>query len=74
MRVPYVARIPLRLVVDLVPPETVERMPEDDYAELLGCPIPRLALAPFEASTPAKIRLALIALVERAAHPISVAS
>jgi len=74
LRVPYVARIPLRLVVDLVPPETVERMPEDDYAELLGCSIPRLALAPFEASTPAKIRLALIALVESAAHPISVAS
>ena len=55
-------------------PETVERIPEDDHAELLGRSIPRLALAPFEASTPAKIRLAFIALVERAAHPISVAS
>jgi len=74
VRVPFVARIPLRLVVDLVAPESVERMPEDEQVEILGRFIPRLALAPFEASTPAKIRLALIALAERTANPISVAS
>jgi len=74
LRVPFASRIPLRLVVDLVPPETVERMPEDAQTELLGRAIPRLALAAFEASTPAKIRLALGALVGHASHPISVAS
>ena len=74
LRVPFIARAPLRLVVDLVPPESVERMPEDERVELLGCPVRRLALAAFEASTPAKIRLALRALAERALHPISVAS
>ena len=74
LRVPFVSRIPLRLVVDLVPPESVERMPEDEHAELLGRPVRRLALAAFEASTPAKIRLALRALAEPALHPISVAS
>jgi len=74
LRVPFLSRAPLRLVVDLVPPEMVERMPEDARAGFLGCFIPRLALAPFEASTPAKVRLALRALAEQAPHPISVAS
>ena len=74
LRLPFASRVPLRLVVDLVPPETVERMPEEAHRELLGRPIPCLSLAPFEASTPAKIRFALAALVAPAFHPISVAS
>lgn len=74
VRVPFIGRAPLRLVVDLVPPEAVERMPEAEFCELLRRPIARLALAPFEASTPAKVRLALAALVRSALHPISVAS
>jgi len=74
LRVPFVSRVPLRLVVDLVPPERVERMPEDERAEFMGRSVRRLALAAFEASTPAKIRFALRALVESVLHPISVAS
>jgi serine kinase of HPr protein (carbohydrate metabolism regulator) len=74
LRVPFVAGVPLRLVVDLVSPEAVERMPEQAVCELLQRPIPCLALAPFEASAPAKIRFALAALAQTAFHPISVAS
>jgi len=74
LRVPFVASAPLRLVVDLVSAEVVERMPEAAFCELLQSRIPRLALAPFEASTPAKVRFALAALARPAFHPISVAS
>jgi serine kinase of HPr protein (carbohydrate metabolism regulator) len=50
---------PLRLVVDLVPPEAVERLPKAAETVLLGVAIPLMQLAPFETSTPAKLRLAL---------------
>ncbi len=50
----------LMLVVDLVSQsQPIERLPEIETAELLGTPIPRLALHPFEASAPLKIALAL---------------
>jgi HPr kinase/phosphorylase len=58
-RVASVAQAPLRLVVDLVAPQAVERMPEPQHCTLLGRAIPLVALAPFEASATAKIRLAL---------------
>ena len=57
---------PLRLVVDLVAADQVERMPEPSFCELAGRRFPRLALAPFEASTAAKIRLALKTLTATA--------
>ncbi len=57
--VPSRASAPLRLVVDLVPPAEIERMPEAATCEILGHAIKRVALAPFEASAPAKLRLAL---------------
>jgi len=47
------------LVVELVDPTRVERLPEPMRENLLGVSVRRVALAPFEASTPAKIRLAL---------------
>jgi len=59
MRVPYVAAAPLRMVIDLVPSAEVERMPEPSACTLLGRSVPRLALAPFETSVAAKLRLAL---------------
>jgi serine kinase of HPr protein (carbohydrate metabolism regulator) len=59
LRVPAVASAPLRLVVDLVPAADVERMPEERTCDFLGRSVPLLALAAFEASTPAKLRLAL---------------
>lgn len=62
-RVPSLAEAPLRLVLDLVPSEHVERLPERANCEMLGHPVPRLAVAPFEASAVAKVRLALRGLV-----------
>ncbi|MBV8391636.1 MAG: HPr kinase/phosphatase C-terminal domain-containing protein [Alphaproteobacteria bacterium] len=47
------------LLVDLVPPEHVERLPEPAYEMLEGVRLPVLALTPFEASASAKLRLAL---------------
>lgn len=57
--VPTVASAPLRLVVDLVSAADIERLPEPRFCTLLDCSVPLLALAPFEASAAAKLRLAL---------------
>ena len=56
---PSMASAPLRLVVDLLPSVAIERMPLPRDCRFLGCSIPAIALAPFEASAPAKLRLAL---------------
>jgi len=53
------ARASVALLVDLVPSERIERLPEPARARLLGIDLPVLALAPFEASALAKLRLAL---------------
>ena len=58
LRLPYQAAAAVGLVVDLVPPDQVPRLPEDGVTDLLGIVIPRLLLAPFEASAVAKLRLA----------------
>jgi HPr kinase/phosphorylase len=59
---PHLASAPLALVVDLVAPHAVERLPEPGRAALCGAALPRIALAPFEASAVAKVRLAVRAL------------
>lgn len=56
--VPSVASSVLRLVVDLVATGAVERLPEPRYTRLLGLDLPLIALAPFEGSAVAKLRLA----------------
>ncbi|ALJ38726.1 aldolase [Azospirillum sp. Sp 7] len=61
MPMPTVTEVEIRLVVDLVPRDAVERLPEEEAAELLDRPVPRLALCPFDASTPAKLKLAATA-------------
>ena len=53
------AQAPLALLVDLVPADRVERLPEPAEETLLDVDLPVLALAPFEVSAPAKLRLAL---------------
>jgi HPr kinase/phosphorylase len=53
------ARGRLALLVDLVRPDQVERLPDPAREVLLGVELPKIALAPFEASTVAKLRLAL---------------
>lgn len=52
---------PVALIVDLVPAAEVERLPKPQIETLLGVAVPRLCLAAFDASTSAKIRLALSA-------------
>jgi serine kinase of HPr protein (carbohydrate metabolism regulator) len=53
------ARAPVVLLVDLVPPAAIERLPEPAREALLGVDLPVLRLAPFEASACAKLRLAV---------------
>ncbi|MBX3497951.1 MAG: HPr kinase/phosphatase C-terminal domain-containing protein [Alphaproteobacteria bacterium] len=57
------------LIVDLVDPARIERLPEAATEDLLGIALPRVALAPFEASAPAKIRLALLASGSASSSP-----
>ena len=61
------AEAPLALIADLVAPQHVERLPEPRSETILGLAIPLIALAPFEASAPAKLRLALARLSSRTA-------
>ena len=53
------SRAPLALLVDLVAASHIERLPEPAGETLLEVDLPVLALAPFEASAAAKLRLAL---------------
>lgn len=57
---PYRSAARLVLAVDLVPPADVPRYPLDSLATLFfGLAVPTLRLAPFEASAPVKLILAL---------------
>ena len=49
----------LSLVVQLVTPDLIERLPEGASWNYLGVEIPMIMLAPFEASAAAKLRLAV---------------
>jgi serine kinase of HPr protein (carbohydrate metabolism regulator) len=71
--VPSVALAPLRLVLDLMPSAEIERMPLPRDCYFLGCSIRVMALAPFEASAPAKLRLALRSLVPGSTPEIAAA-
>lgn len=53
------ASVVVAAIVDLVPESEVERMPADDIFALLGVSVPLFRLAAFEASAPAKVRLAV---------------
>ncbi len=59
VRIEDAVEAPLVAVVDLVAPAAVERMPEPAATEILGVRLPLFALAPFEPSAPAKVRLAV---------------
>ena len=67
--VPHVERAALSLVVDLVPEPAVERLPEPRSCAFEGVVIPLLALDPFAASAPAKLRLALKSALPAAVLP-----
>lgn len=59
---PHLGLAPIRLLVDLVPPDLVERLPLPTSLPLYGVNLPRLAICPFHASAPAALRLAMRAL------------
>ena len=63
LRVDCLDEAPLALVVDLVPSAEVERIPDNRFEVVLGLPIRLIALAPFEVSAAAKLRLAWRAFV-----------
>lgn len=58
-RAQLLARATIALLVDLVPPDRIERLPDRARETLFGVDLPVVTLAPFEASAPAKLRLAL---------------
>jgi serine kinase of HPr protein (carbohydrate metabolism regulator) len=58
VRLPSVIDAPISLVVDLVPRDRVERLPEDSTVTILGIRLGHRALDPFDISTPLKIVLA----------------
>jgi serine kinase of HPr protein (carbohydrate metabolism regulator) len=59
---PWREFVPINLVCVCTPSVKIERMPEKAADILLEIPIPRLEIAPLEASAPAKLRRALMAL------------
>jgi serine kinase of HPr protein (carbohydrate metabolism regulator) len=59
IRLPYLAKAPLFLAVELVDARQVERLPEAGLWTGGGISLPRLCLTPFESSATAKLRLAL---------------
>lgn len=67
--VPWAPSAPVGLAVDLVPPGAVERLPEPATADIYGVSLPLLRLTPFEASAPAKLRLAVAAQKAAIIHP-----
>ena len=56
---PYIEEAALSIIVDLVSSDQVDRLPAQHMEELLGCRISSITLAPFEASAPAKIKMAI---------------
>jgi serine kinase of HPr protein (carbohydrate metabolism regulator) len=66
---PSLARTVVGLVVDLVPADAVERLPEPAETGWLGIRVPVVALAAFEASAAAKVRLAARLLARSIIRP-----
>lgn len=59
VRFDALAEATVALVIDLVAPEIVERLPARQTEAILGLALPRIAVAPFETLAAAKLRLAL---------------
>jgi HPr kinase/phosphorylase len=64
LEMPYLAEATLMLVVDLVEPHVVPRMPAEPlpHVVIAGVAVPLLRLAPFEISAPIKLKLGLSAV------------
>ena len=59
LRFPFLDATIIHLVVDLVNPKNVARLPERRMTDLIGMDVPAVTLDPFEASAVTKVRLAL---------------
>jgi len=59
LRLDPLVEAPLALIADLVQPQAVERLPEPRLEAILGVAIRLVAVAPFEASSAAKLRAAV---------------
>jgi HPr kinase/phosphorylase len=64
VRFDALAEAPVAAIVDLVAPESVERLPARQTATILEIALPLIAVTPFEASAPAKLRLVLAAFTK----------
>jgi HPr kinase/phosphorylase len=64
VRVDSLPVAPLTLIADLVAPQHIERLPEPRSETIFGLSIPLVAVASFEASAPAKLRLALSTITD----------
>jgi HPr kinase/phosphorylase len=58
--VPWVTDTPVHLIMELKPREAIDRLPDPKTIDLLGVPIPAVAVYPFEASAALKVVQALI--------------
>jgi len=59
--VPALSEVEVGLIVDLVPGHCIDRLPDPATCGYLGLQRPVLRLDPFQASAPAKLRLAVAA-------------
>ncbi len=57
MQLHYLPRVALLLVADLVPPDQIERLPPPARCTIEGIELRRIAVTPFEASAPTKLRM-----------------
>ncbi len=58
MRLPHRDSVPVALLIDLVPPSEVPRLPDPESEDVLGVAVPRVVLCATEASAAAKVRAA----------------
>jgi serine kinase of HPr protein (carbohydrate metabolism regulator) len=59
LRLDALAEAPVGLIAELAAADRIERLPARRAETILGIAVPLIALAPFEASAAAKLRLAL---------------
>lgn len=64
MQLDALSEAPVALIADLVPADNIERLPTPHTELILGVALRLIAVAPFEASAAAKLRLALRAFTE----------
>jgi HPr kinase/phosphorylase len=64
MRMDAATEARIALVADMTDPHAIERLPDRRHCDIDGVSIAWLALAPFEASAPEKLRFAVMAALD----------